>query len=78
MCAGTKEEIDEKFANLSYLSVFTNDNYIDVEDIEDPIKSFTTNNNQFVGTNGSIIVSNYSVKLSQLISHDSIRSLPTA
>ena len=78
MCAGTKEEIDEYFASLSSLALLTNDNYIEVEDIEDPIKSFTVSNMNKIGNGEDFKVQSFEVELKKLVSYDRAFRSPQA
>ena len=38
-CLGTPDEIDKYFADIMGIAVVTNSNYVDYQDIDDPIKS---------------------------------------
>ena len=78
MCAGTKEEIDEYFANLQSVGLFTNDNYIEVDNIEDPVKSFTVATMNKIGTQESFSIGSYVVELKKLVSYDSPLRSPQA
>ena len=39
-CAGTEEERAQFFANIIAVVFWINDNYLDYDDIENPVKSF--------------------------------------
>ena len=38
-CLGTPDEIDQYFADINGIAVVVNANYVDYQDIDDPIKS---------------------------------------